>query len=75
MVTLIQLMAIIPKYQDYKVIYCNNIINQYICIFDSSYNDTDYVDFINKYGECYVESIETGKAEILRIYLYEWSIK
>ena len=71
MVKLKQLIAIIPIYQDYKVLYCNNIINQDICIFDSSYTDTDRVDFMKKYGEWYIESIEAGRGEILHIYLYE----
>ena len=75
MITLKEFIKLIPEYQDYKILYLNNIINQYICIKDSSYTDTDDIDFMKKYGEWYVESVEAGRAEILRIYLYEGRIK
>ena len=75
MITLKEFIKLIPEYQDYKILYLNNIINQDICIKDSSYTDTDDNDFMKKYGEWYVESVEAATHKILYVYLYEGRIK
>lgn len=75
MVTLKQLIRLIPYYQDYKIQYHNDITSEYICIKDSSYTDTDHIEFMKKYGEWPVISVEAGKAEILYICIKERSAK
>lgn len=67
MITLEQFIGLIPYYQDFKIQYYNSITSEYICIKDSSYIDTDDNDFMKKYGEWSVVSVEAGKAEILYI--------
>ena len=63
---------LIPYYQDYDVWYYNDI-DEYICIRNSSYTDTDYIDFMKKYGKCPVKYVLAGRGEVLHIYLKEGS--
>lgn len=81
MITLKQFIKLIPYYQDFKVGYYNSIKSEYVCIIDSSFVYTehyelakkydDWNDFMKKYGECYVESVEAVTHKILYINLYE----
>ena len=56
---------LIPYYQDYDVWYAKSRCDDYICIRNSSYTDTDYTDFMKKYGNCPVKHVLAGRAEIL----------
>ena len=67
MITLEQIIKLIPYYQEFKVQYYNDFTHEYICIMDSSYSDTDHNDFIKKYGQRSVVSVEAGRAEVLYI--------
>ena len=75
MINLKQFKNLIPYYQDYDVWYAKTRCDDYIRIRNSSYTDTDYTDFMKKYGEWYVESVEAATHKILYVYLYEGRIK
>ena len=71
MVTLKQLIRLIPYTQDYSVWYAEDAKKKYYCIY-YVYGNIPYIDFIRKYGPCPVKHILAGKEELC-IYLKEGS--
>ena len=67
MITLEQLIKIIPYYQHFKIQYYNDLTHEYICIMDSSYTDTDHNEFIKNFGQRSVVSVEAGMGQMLYI--------
>lgn len=75
MITLKQLIKLIPYTQDYSVWYVEDAKKEYYCIY-YVYGNKSYIDFIRKYGACPVKHILAdnlaGKDELC-IYLKEGS--